>query len=344
MNKFFINTRFYKYVDDDTIIELKVLKFHNKEKCKCRVTKGPDVGMEINIPVKTLQDEYTMLSNDGIIIFNVVKINDTLDDVMVTVFRSDDLVKGINIPNVVCRQCVLDLFAKQFTPNHVDYVGLSISKETCPADVEFENFLACESVKTSVVLSYYIGESLDEILSVFKHDDFNNTLRCLFLSHCDSFIKTNPAMADYFRRKGEANGYVQTLPELLKLNNFEYDLYRTFDIIPTTLPAEHFSDGVLSKTAEELLSEILRTKIYKSLVVKYDKDIDLEAINKKYCLVSDNDGTVYVVAYFVNGTYYTDIDDDNEQNIEKLVTLMGTSKSLQHAYENIKFSKKKYEK
>ena len=55
-------------------------------------------------------------------------------------------------------------------------------------------------------------------------------------------------------------------------------------------------------------------------------------------------GTVYIVAYFVNGTYYANLDDDNEQNIEKLVTLMGTSKSLQHAYENIKFSKKKYEK
>ena len=343
MNKFFINTRFYKYVDDN-VIELKIVKFYNAEKCKCRVTKGPDAGLEINIPVKTLQDEYTMLSNDGIVIFNTVKINDTLDDVMVTVFKTEDTIKGINIPNVVCRQCVLDLFAKQFTPNHADYVGLSISKETCPADVQFENFLACESIKQSIVLSYYIGETLNEILSMFKHDVFDSTLHCLFTSHCDSFLKTNPAMADYFRRKGEANGYVQTLNELLKLNNFEYDLYRTFDIIPTTLDKENFSDGVLSKHAEEILSEVLRTKIYKSLVIKYDKDIDLEAIDKKYCLVSDKDGTVYVVAYFVNGTYYSELNDDNEQNIEKLVTLMGTSKSLQHAYENIKFSKKKYEK
>lgn len=343
MSKFFINTRFYKYVED-TIIELKVLKFYNADKCKCKITKGPDAGKEINIPVKTLQEDYTKLSNDGIIIFNVVKINDTLDDIMVTVFRSEDLVKGVNIPNVVCRQCVLDLFAKMMDPNKGDYVGLSISKETCPADIEFENFLACEAVKQSIVLSYYIGEPLKEILSMFKHDDFDNTLRCLFISHCDGLLKTNPAMADYFRRKGEANGYVQTLDELLILNNFEYDLYRTFNIIPTTLSAEHFSDGVLSKVAEEVLSEVLRTKIYKSLVVKYDKDIDLEAIDKKYCLVSDNDGTVYVVAYFVNGTYYSKLDDDNEQNIEKLVALMGTSKSLKHAYENIKFSKKKYEK
>lgn len=343
MNKFFINTRFYKYVED-TVIELKIVKFYNAEKCKCKVIKGPDTGIEINIPIKTLQDEYTMLSNDGIIIFNIVKINDTLDDVMVTVFRSEDMIKGINIPNVVCRQCVLDLFAKMIDPNKADYVGLSISKETCPADIEFENFLACESIKHSVVLAYYIGDTLDDILSLFKHNEFDSTLHCLFINHCDSFLKTNPAMADYLRRKGEADGYVQNISDLLKLNNFEYDLYRTFNIIPTTLDSEHFTDGVLSKLAEKVLSEILRAKIYKSLVIKYDKDIDLEAINKKYCLVSDKNGTVYIVAYFVNGTYYTNIDDDNEQNIEKLVTLMGTSKSLQHAYENIKFSKKKYEK
>lgn len=341
---FYINTRFYKYYDNDKIIELRVIKFNNAETCKCIITKGPDEGNKITIPVKTLQQEYTMLTYDGIIIFSIAQIKQNLDDVMVTVLKRDNMVAGVSTPNVVCRQCVVDLFAKQFSQNHVDYVGLSISKETCPADIEFENFLACESIKDSIIVSYYIGDKLDDILSLFRHDKFNTTLHSSFIDHCNSLARTNPAMAEYFKRKGEANGYVQTLSELVHLNNFEYDLYRTFDIWPSTFTSDNFSDGVLSKNTEQWLSDILRTKIYKSLVVKYDKDIDLKAINKKYCLVADSEGTVYVVAYFVNGTYYTNLDDDNEQTIEKLVTLMGTSKSLQHAYENVKFSKEKYQK
>lgn len=349
MQKKYLNGRYYKFLDEnneDSLIELKISGFVNETMCRCIVTKGPesDIGKIIKIPMETLSKEYVKLSPDGMILFNIVKVNEYLKDVMVTLLTTKNLDLGNNIPTVVCRQCVLDLFAKQFSPNHVDYVGLSISQETCPADVEFENFLACESIEDTLIIEYYIGDKLDDILSLFKHDKFDNTLIGIFLDHCKGLERTNKGLADYFRRKGEANGYVQSLTRLLELNNFTYDLYRAFDIIPTTLQSEDFSDGVLSLNAQAVLSDILRVKIQKSLVLKYDKSIDLNKIAKKYCLVSDNNDDVYVVAYFVNSTYYADLSDDHEGNIEKLTTIMGTSQSVMNAYENIKFNQNKYKK
>lgn len=347
MSKIYLNTRYYKFLEDDNILELRTIGFYNSDTVKCIVTKGPEseIGKTIKIPTKTLSNDYTELIPDGKIIFSIVSVQRDLKDVMVTVLTKAKMDTGNNIPTVVCRQCVLDLFAKQFSNNHVDYTGLSISEETCPADVEFENFLACESIIDSLICNYYIGDKLDYVLSLFKHDKYDSTLSTILVDHCNTLRADNPGLADYFLRKGEANGYVNNLKDLLKLNNFEYDLYRAFNIIPTTLPAEHFSDGVLSIHAGNVLSDILRTKIYKSLVVKYDKDIDLDAIAKKYCLVSDNDGTVYVVAYFVDGTFYEELKDgDHEGNIDKLTTIFGTSRSTMNAYENIKFDQSKYKK
>lgn len=346
MSRIFLNTRFYKFYNDNYILELRVIGFVNEKTCRCIVTKGPktEINSQIKIPIKTLENEYTRLTFDGIVTFNTVTIVSGLKDVMVTVLPKKDIDVGINLPCVVCRQSVLDLFAKQFSPNHVDYTGLSISRETCPADIQFDNFLSCTSIDYSIVVAYYIGDTLDYILSLFKHDKFDSVLHELFVDHCKNINRDRPGLGDYFLRKGEANGYVQKLNDLLRLNNFEYDLYRAFNIIPTTLPAIDFAESVLSKRAEAVLGDFLRTKIYKSLVVKYDKDIDLDAIKKKYCLVADKDGVVYVVAYLVEGNYYTELTDDDEQNIEKLSTLFGTSQSIQHAYQNIKFSQEKYEK
>lgn len=346
MGKIYLNTRFYKYLNDDSILELRVIGFANEKNAKCKVTKGPEseIGKIIKIPIETLTTEYTKLNEDGKILFSIVNVQNGLKDVMTTVITQKKVDIGSNIPSVVCRQCVIDLFAKQFSQK--DYTGLSISEETCPADVEFTNFLACESIIDSLVCNYYIGDTLNYILSLFKHDKYDNVLYGLLYDHCMSAVKSaNPGLADYFLRKGEANGYVNNLTDLLKLNNFEYDLYRAFDIIPTDLKSEHFSDGVLSIYATEILSNILRTKILKSLVLKYDKDIDLKAIAKKYCLVSDDEGTVYVVAYFVDGNYYSELkDDDPEGNIDKITTLFGTSRTLSSAYGHIKFDKNKYEK
>ena len=57
------------------------------------------------------------------------------------------------------------------------------------------------------------------------------------------------------------------------MNNFEYDLLRAFDIIPTDLDKENFSEGTLSPVAAEVLSGLLTMTIDKSIVLKYDKDI-----------------------------------------------------------------------
>lgn len=329
------NARYYKYIGkSDQIVELRVLDVIDDNTCKCKITKGINVGSLLKIPITTLKSEYTYLIPDGFITFSIAQIQKGLEDVMVTLLPRENTGSEFVVPSVVCRQCVVDLFVKQINPTK-DFVGLSISRETCPADVEFVNFLACESISDSEYCSYYIGDKLEDILTLFDHSKYDKVLSKLLSDHCNSIKQANPTLGEFLSKKEEIDGYVNNLNDLLKLNNFEYDLYRAFNIIPTKLSKEEFSEGVLSINAMNVLSNILRTKIYKSLVVKYEKDIDLKSIAKRYVLVADNEGTVYVVAYFVNKSYYT----ESENLTDKV-----NPETARNGYENIKFDSGKYKK
>ena len=78
-----------------------------------------------------------------------------------------------------------------------------------------------------------------------------------------------------------------------------------------------------------------------TLVVKYDRDIDLSKVQRKYTLVSDCEGTVYLVAYITAGNYHVSLEDESEENIENLNTLLH-SDSTRLAYNHLQFKKEKY--
>jgi hypothetical protein len=346
MYKTFKNTRYYRWNNDDMLEEIRIVKFFNENSCNVIVTKGNDIGKVYKINVSDIEDNYTKLIPDGYINFSIVTVGKNTNDVMVTVSTTKQIDAGDTLPEAVCRQAAVDLFAKQLSPDHVDYAGISISKETCPADVDFVNFFACNGYKRNETVSFYIGDTLDDILKYMDDiDKYDSVLLECFNDHCVYLCKGNTYLAEVYKKKDTVDGYCKSLTQLLDLNNFAYDLYRSFNIIPTNFSPSHFNNGVLSVEATEVLSSILTTKIAKSLVVKYDKDVDLSWIKKSYCLVADNEGTVYVVAYIVTENYHVPVEKiENDENIKTIADHIRTSDSVIEAYNHLNFKSDKYEK
>ena len=333
------NTRYYKWINDD-IEELIICKIFNDSKYKVRYTKGEHTGDTATI-TDTELSEYTKLTPDGCISFSVVSLQ-KIKDVMVCIIRTKD--KSVSaLPYAVCRQCVLDLFAKQLYDK--DYCGISISMDSCPADVPFNEYFGCEKIDYSYLVSYYIGDSLDYILSLFKHDKFNTVLEELFRDHCMYISNNNKYIAESYKSKVEVDGYCKELTTLLSLNNFEYDLYKAFDIIRLDIPKDQLiDDNVLSEYATVILSNILQVHIAKSLVIPYDKDIDLKEIKRSYVLITDADGVVYVVAY--TGTKFNLPLEQYESydNIRKLYNHFKNDDSVADAFSHIVYNRSKYQK
>ena len=351
----FKNTRYYRWIDKSTIEEVRLIRIQNSDCGSVLVTKGPNFGEQRKVSFEELNKNYVRLKPDGFITFGIANLYGDLKDVMVLVNRSEDTQKGSGLPYSVCRQCVIDLFAKQLSPDNVDYTGISISQDTCPADVQFENYLACESVDKSETISFYIGDKLNNILAILKYTkDYDQTLLDLHDSHCMYLANNNKFIADTYKRKPEVDGYCSDLNSLLRLNNFDYDLQMAFGIIPLDMDFENTQNSIaikdsvgnyaLTTEASKILSSILLVTIDKSLVVKYDKDIDLNAIKRRFCLVSDKNRDVYLVAYTISGKFHPEISNiESEENLEKLMQYL-PSESIKMAYNHLQFRKEKYNK
>lgn len=337
-----LNDRWYRWLDDDTLEEVRVTRIQNEDVCTVTYVKGPNNGV-CKTDKKTIEDCYTKLKPDGYISFSAVSTGSNSTDVMVTIATRKDITKGEKLPYAICRQGAIDLFAKQLSPDNVDYVGISISRDTCPADVDFSNFFACEGIIYSESMSYYIGDKLEDCLKIIKKKKiFNDILEDNFNRHCMYLASGNKYIAEVYKNKNEVDGYCKELDTLLRMNNFDYDINSAFGIISTNLTEDDFSEKTLSGVAMEVIGSILRVEIGKSIVVPYDKDIDLSNIKRRYCLVSDNNNKIYVVAYTILGKYIVPVEGtETEENIDKLAKIL-PAESLQMAYQHIKFNSDKY--
>lgn len=343
----FKGSRFYRLVNND-IEEVRIVKFNNENSISVLFTKGENIGNQKKISIDDLRSEYTKLKEDGFITFTIVDVNGT-HDVMVTLNRMSDYEENMSgTPYCVCRQCLVDLFAKQLTPGNIDYVGMSVSTDTCPGDVDYNNFLVCDKMIYSEVISYYIGDKLEDVVRRINAKIFNDTLYNLHDSHCKYLAGNSKFKYLTLRDKPVVDGYCKDIYTLLKINNFEYDIFAGFGIIPMDLSAKEIyledanEQWCLTPYCRDILSKLILMNIDKSIVVPYEKDIDLEAIKRRYMLISDNKENVYVVAFTTNGRIYSDIlNVESKENVEKLGRYI-PSESVQMALRTIDFKKEKY--
>lgn len=294
----------YNYVNETVLQLFRVVKIQNEDTIVLEDIHG-DIGKRFKINIEDLKKEYKFLKPEATISFSIVQLQGKIKDVIVALHKREDIENKNNIPYCVCRQNVTDVHANTIMKGPINYVGASVSIETVPEGVPYEMLVACESVESFKVVAAYLDDTLDKILSFINCDEFDKVLLSLYnMSKTNMFVK----------------GYVKTLRKLLDENNFMYDFYRAFNILPikntytgtdkivSVLSQEMFTQNsndliTMSDKTKLILEHILKCRIENYIILKYDVDIDLSEIKRKYILVSDNKDQVYVISYNQGDAY-----------------------------------------
>lgn len=293
-----VGCKFYKYLDEDTLEIVRLLKIKNKD---CFVVVDENMENKRNLTKREL-DEYTKLNPDGFITFSIVGLDHGTKDVIVTLHRKKDLDGGAVIPYCVCRQNIFDLFSSQIIKEPgVTYIGTTMSVENVPPDTEYNVMLMCNSVIESFIVNIYMTDTLDIVMKFFNPLNFNELLKKMY----DAFSKSDSEEES----KEKFRGQCSTLLQLLQENHFWNEFNRAYGIIKLPYKVEKLT---LSIDQIDYIEKILKHKMYNIQVIKYAKDIILDKIKVNYILVSDKNNVMYLLCYN-EGEYANDAYLSNEE-------------------------------
>ena len=283
-----IGSKFFKYINN----ELNVVRITRFEKEKDKITYLDKDNEKTIAKYSSFTNEYKMLKPDGIMMFSIVKIgkatDNTASDVIVALqkFPSED-----NIPYAVCRQGIYDFFTditrKKYDMYNIMDIGISVSQDTCPANIDFRTVLSCDDIVYTKPVAVYLDDSLDTILGLFKTRKFDETIRN-YKNYCERCFPNV-----------KLNGVCQSLKELLEINNFMYDFRRCFDIIEVPFSIDEESEELSQENIVSLENK-LKIKILETYPIKYTREIDLKSIKRDYVLVSsaqDKYSSVHIIGY-----------------------------------------------
>ena len=222
-----------------------------------------------------------------------------------------------------------------------------MSLDTCPPDIDYRIMIVCNDMKKCINVCAYMDDTLDNLLEFVKTKDFNNTLEALYRDHVNAVVRNTPTlsmMKDRIMKLDSYDGYCKTLKLLLEQNNFMYDFYQAFRIIPIDYEMTYNSEGVVTDNIVDIISNMYEVNIVSTLCMKYWYDIDLEKIDNDYVLIMDKNNELFVVAYISNGPKHINIEAvESEENIERLAnSTLGNNKSIKEAAEHIRLNKNKY--
>ena len=345
MNKLLLGSKYYRYDDNNNIEVIRIYRFNDTE-IKAYLDDDKDVKFKISL--EELQSKYVKLNPHGIMNFCIVQIKDGLNDVIVTLHKMSDLTTNEPTPYCVCRQNITDVFANQLKISDKMYVGCSMSLDTCPPDIDYRIMIACNGIEKSVNLCVYMDDTLDDILGMIKTKDFDRTLESLFIDHINYETSHNNKLAplkDLLLKQNYHIGYCKSLRLLLEQNNFMYDFYQAFNIIPIDEDVKYDAEtGEVDDRISDIISDIYEVNIVSTLCMRYWYDIDLTNIDNDYVLIMDKNNNLYVVAYVSIGPKHIDIEKvESEENIERMAnSTIGNNKSVREAYNHIRLYKDKY--
>lgn len=328
-----LGNKYYKENGDDIEV-IRVVSVKNTSECKIQSDKGNEIKI---VNPQFVYDNYTKLIPDGFVTISLVKLNYEKDksynDVIVTMHRMSDLDIGDNDPFVVCRQNITDFFYNLCsTSEDHPYVGVSVSRRTCPENIDFQIMRACDEIVVAEGVNIYLEDTVEDILSLVNTKKFDKCLELGLLTHLKSICRPDIGLVS-------VNGHCRNLKQLLLENNFSYDLDNAFNITP--IQAELGSHILEIKDDEDKLigykldseisnqfSNLFKINITDSIVIDYDHDIDVNEIFGKFFLVRDTVNKLYIVKYFTVGEW-------NEKDLENVAL-----KEFQSQFTSILYDKK----
>lgn len=320
ISRTYVGAKYFRYDNKNNIEVIRVVNDKNPSSFKCKVEGS---SRRISLPPDELKEKYTRLRPDGVIYFNIVHVGEILD-VMILMYRNKDIQEKKNTPYIVCRQNITDVFANTINPNYDNLiVGLAVSEESLPEKLPMETVLSCDGMEKSIGVCVYMDDTLQDILSMIKTKDFDTVLYNLFVEHIRYKYKDN--QKEYLSKKN-VDGYSKTLQGLLEDNEFMYEFCHGYGIYPVTFEVtkDEINNGKLRLYNRLAMSNILMKNIVDTVVVSFDKDIELDKIEKDYFLLRDIKNKMYIVLYTYNGNMKIPVDEiESRENIKKMANIPG---------------------
>lgn len=268
-----------------------------------------------------LLDDYSLLEPDAYVLFNIVDLQDDIQDVIVTMFKYTDMKENNTIPYCVCRQNITNLYSAMIRTQDVNSytakdVGMCMSIDSIPDGIDYNIMTACNDISDRSIVAAYLDDSLDDILSCVKQSKYDKVLNQLFQDHVKN-IKEEVNFSDPVHM-----GYCKTLGVLLDNNDFMYDYRRAFGIVEVDMFLSEGlkEDGTLTPLASQIMSKTFNKIIHGETIIKFDKDIDLESITRQYTLLCDKADIVYIMTY----SHQEDLPVYSEESVEHEIVLNET--------------------
>ena len=291
-----IGVKFYRYNEDQE--EPEVIRIYKIDEIKKIIKVIDNNGEKKQIDFDRLINEYRQLSPDGIINISIVK-NKNVSDVIVSLGRFVHNERDGNLPYAVCRQLIYDVFGnyasmsrKVYDFGNKVYSGMSISQETCPNNVKFQDVLLCDKLVENRSLLVYRDDTLDSILNLISTKKYDSVLRNIKeLSKSTDLGTFNPGDIPV--------GFCDSFKELLESNHFMYDFRRAFHIIEVPHPIGETDDKLSFENVLYIENEI-KANILNTYMIKYTREVNLKDIKRDYMLVSSaSDGfkNLFIVAF-----------------------------------------------
>jgi hypothetical protein len=284
--KIYSGSKFYRYLDGQEHPDIIRLLNIDYDKGIAKYLDGN--GNKKKDSYKFITDNFKMLAPDGLINFSHVVMPDGNEDIIVALKafpKTDAECENMsNLPYAICRQMAADVFASSFNPDD-PIIGVSISQDSCTANVDFNLMLSCIGLKYSRMVAVYLDDTLDKILSLFDNNIFNKVFETVI-----------------YPRWQDTKGACISLEELLRTNNFMYDFRKCFGIkeLPFAIDQSDIETEQLDELNINFLANELKTTISETYLVRYARDIDFSKFKRKYVLVSSADNgfsEVFVVGY-----------------------------------------------
>lgn len=344
-NKLLLGSKYYRYDENNN---LEIIRIYKNNDLEVKVFVDNDKDNKFKMSIKELEEKYIRLNPHAFINFCIAKVRDDLSDVIVTMHKMHDLAHNDPIPACVCRQNITDLFANNIIVLDKMYVGCCMSLQTCPPDIDYGIMVACNGFSKTTTVCTYMDDTLDNILGMVNTREYDRTLESLFADHINYEVekKSLPSMVKTRMMKLESyDGYCKSLKTLLEENNFMYDFYRAFNIVPITEEVIYDKgEGTVSNNIVDIISDIYQVNIVSTLCMEYWYDIDLDNIDNDHILIMDKNDNLYVIAFVSIGPKHIEVENiESDENIQRLIdSTIGSNKSIKEAAEHIRFNKNKY--
>lgn len=297
-----IGTKYYK-TDGDKIEVVRIVRRKNVDTLTIvdddLFSEDPTKAMASytkSISVQDLISNYRMLLPHGQLCMMIVDLESGVQDVVIVgdkVSTSSDMENGDSITfgniEIICRQFLLDFFAAITSEYHT--VGVSVTKDSCPSNINFDALIGgCKPVKgTSQMISVYAQDNLDMILKLF------NTKKA------DAVMEKN--FNESLKMPEKVLGMVDSVSSLLRTNDFIYDYWSMFGILPVKNIKVKFDEEnnsfVLTNMEVSRLECILKSRLSDICIIRYDYFVDEDVVDARYSYIKirDDAGKFYIIRY-----------------------------------------------